>query len=773
VNGAAEREEPKAEVLERSATGVEGATAAAWPKGAPLPNLELPEKGLADKGCAGAEPKAKGAAESDGAEGFCSGSSEAWRFFFRLSSSSAGALAELEPKDPKGFSWGFALLWKEGRLGLASFVAVAFSPSEAFEAPKPVNDFPASEKEGAAGAATAVETASRAVDRPSGRAPKAGVAIAEPKPVLEGAGADFARGAAPNENPVEEDEAGAGAGADRDDPNESPFGAGVGWDGAELGADPNESPEAGAGGGAAAGAPNENPVANGFVAGGGAISDTALTGAAAVRGLVPNEIAEGAGEAEPKDSAAVVVEDVFAGFDEPNEAPEEGALPKENPEGVATGALVDRAAGAGTGSPEESLLSQATHRWAALSLKTRQTGHLRELGRLTRESGSPSPEEGASVLGSLDSQATHLEAVLSLKTMQTEHFTLLGRLTRESGRPVEDNELEVRGAAATEDLVLSVATALSLEPPGVGGYFFDTFLAGGEKMNRTLLAEEASEWEELTASSSNPSMSVGALKVNSSWSESLGREKLAGVCGGGVSRRGLLREEAGGLREGAARPLSRLQSGSAASTLLLPEKALGVVREDEGLASKLIALGVAMRSLIEGPAAEGGFAWGVDSRNLTLLEGNAEVACPEGLAVRGFLLCSSKVAVISPRVSRMRFATTPLADDLPEIWASSLAVWKVVLRLISRLCTLEMAAVWLLWESDWCCTCNERGRECWAVTAARWIGSTERGGEVNADLVGCEGRGVTSECLRGAIQSLSGSESGPKDIFERENLKGG
>lgn len=77
VNGAAERDEPKAEVLERSATGVEGATAAAWPKGAPLPNLELPEKGLAAKGCAGAEPKAKGAAESDGAEGFCSGSSEA------------------------------------------------------------------------------------------------------------------------------------------------------------------------------------------------------------------------------------------------------------------------------------------------------------------------------------------------------------------------------------------------------------------------------------------------------------------------------------------------------------------------------------------------------------------------------------------------------------------------------------------------------------------------------------------------------------------------
>jgi hypothetical protein len=62
---------------------------------------------------------------------------------------------------------------------------------------------------------------------------------------------------------------------------------------------------------------------------------------------------------------------------------------------------------------------------------------------------------GTSVLGSLDSQATHLEAVLSLKTMQTEHFTLLGRLTRESGRPVEDKELEVRGAAATEDLDLS------------------------------------------------------------------------------------------------------------------------------------------------------------------------------------------------------------------------------------------------------------------------------------------------------------------------------
>jgi hypothetical protein len=137
---------------------------------------------------------------------------------------------------------------------------------------------------------------------------------------------------------------------------------------------------------------------------------TALTRAAAVRGLVPNEI----DQAEPKDSAAVLVEGVFAGFDEPNEVPEEGALPKENPgegalpkenpgegalpkenpgegalpkenpEDVARGALAERAAGAETGSPEESLLSQATHRWAALSLKTRQTGHLRELGRLTR-----------------------------------------------------------------------------------------------------------------------------------------------------------------------------------------------------------------------------------------------------------------------------------------------------------------------------------------------------------------------------------------------------
>jgi hypothetical protein len=79
------------------------------------------------------------------------------------------------------------------------------------------------------------------------------------------------------------------------------------------------------------------------------------------------------------------------------------------------------------------------------------------------------------------------------------------------------------------------------------------------------------------------------------------------------------RVDTGGLSEAPARPRSRLHSGSAASALPRPAKALGVVWEGEGVASKLIALGVAMRSLMEGPAgAEVGFGWGVDSKNRTL-----------------------------------------------------------------------------------------------------------------------------------------------------------
>jgi hypothetical protein len=129
-------------------------------------------------------------------------------------------------------------------------------------------------------------------------------------------------------------------------------------------------------------------------------------------------------------------------------------------------------------------------------------GHFREFGRFTRASGRvPIPaveaEEadgffGASLLESFESHATHLEAVLSLKTMQVEHLMLFDLLMRESNpNPVVDDELEDRGAGSEAlpfvGLVFSDATAFNFDPPGVGGYFFDTFLAGGEKMNRTLL----------------------------------------------------------------------------------------------------------------------------------------------------------------------------------------------------------------------------------------------------------------------------------------------
>jgi hypothetical protein len=84
----------------------------------------------------------------------------------------------------------------------------------------------------------------------------------------------------------------------------------------------------------------------------------------------------------------------------------------------------------------------------------------------------------------------------------------------------------------------------------------------------------------------------------------------------------------------------------------------------------------------------------VDSKNLTRLL--AEGPGVEGLVtICGFFRCSSKVAVISPRVSKMRLATTPLADDRRDSAATSwsLELWKVVLLLINRLCTLEIAAV--------------------------------------------------------------------------------
>jgi hypothetical protein len=110
-----ERDEPKAEDLDGSARGVEGATGADWPKviagAAELANFEEPEKGLdREEGCAGsagrAPPNENDEAENAGADGFCSGSS-AWRFFLRLSSSSEEPLdgtAAAVPKDPKGFA---------------------------------------------------------------------------------------------------------------------------------------------------------------------------------------------------------------------------------------------------------------------------------------------------------------------------------------------------------------------------------------------------------------------------------------------------------------------------------------------------------------------------------------------------------------------------------------------------------------------------------------------------------------------------------------------
>jgi hypothetical protein len=53
------------------------------------------------------------------------------------------------------------------------------------------------------------------------------------------------------------------------------------------------------------------------------------------------------------------------------------------------------------------------------------------------------------------------------------------------------------------------------------------------------------------------------------------------------------------------------------------------------------------------------------------------------------------------------------------------------------------------------------------------MGSSERGGEVYEDLGSCVVWEVVKECLRGAIQSRSASGSSPKEILERENLKGG
>jgi hypothetical protein len=163
----------------------------------------------------------------------------------------------------------------------------------------------------------------------------------------------------------------------------------------------------------------------------------------------------------------------------------------------------------------------------------------------------------------------------------------------------------------------------------------------------------------------------------------------------------VLREEEkdiGGLIEGPpVRPLSRVHKGSADSTLSLPpaKLLLGVEIGGEGVRVIAEALGVAIRSLTESPALDC-LEWGVESTNRTRLLAfpPAEVV---GLTMSDFCLCSSRVAVISPRVSRIRLATTPLAEDRRESAAiSSLELWKVVRRLINLLWTLEIAAVWLL-----------------------------------------------------------------------------
>jgi hypothetical protein len=218
--------------------------------------------------------------------------------------------------------------------------------------------------------------------------------------------------------------------------------------------------------------------------------------------------------------------------------------PKENPdpveEGAGAGATGLLEAAESEELPLLSLDSQATQRSAVLSLKTMQTEHFTEFARLINASGKPLllplllllpvllmalledfDVASESLFGSLDSQATQRSAVLSLKTMQTGHLIELDLFTRDSGRPLKGKELPelesedfsfVTGAAVVE------ASGLRLGPPGVGGNFFETFFAGGEKTKRTcLLAEEAALrlYDDENSSSSSPSMSLGALKVNS------------------------------------------------------------------------------------------------------------------------------------------------------------------------------------------------------------------------------------------------------------------
>jgi hypothetical protein len=210
--------------------------------------------------------------------------------------------------------------------------ATGFSPSVAFGAPKPVNDFPEKEKEGAAatvtvGALSATSTGFLSSVWSLVRAPKegaeAGAEAPNVTPVPEAVGAGFDTGA-PNENPVG---VGTGAGTDGAAANEKPFGTGGG--GAVFEPEPNKMPEEAA----ADEDPNENP-ADGLAA--GVVSVTA--GVEEGVEIFPKEMVdEGAGAEEPN---VVAGAEGFLGA-EPKEAPEDGPLdPNVNPEDTAAGVVL-------------------------------------------------------------------------------------------------------------------------------------------------------------------------------------------------------------------------------------------------------------------------------------------------------------------------------------------------------------------------------------------------------------------------------------------------